>query len=125
MRKETITALAWAIATSLSVAAQLQVMSLNSADKHVTWTVTPQDEVSAKGQEVSQPGFVFTNGVVATVPGVVFVDYVNAGHEENPDLADNIYRVDETKYSKPFWYRTEFTPLAVQEDQHVWLCFDI
>ena len=124
MRKKTIIAFVWAIATNLTAVAQLQVMSLNTADKQVTWTVTPQDEVDAKGQEVSKPGFAFDNGVVATVPGVVFVDYVNAGHEENPDLADNIYRVDETKYSKPYWYRTEFSPLPVQQGQRVWLCFD-
>ncbi|WP_044111151.1 glycoside hydrolase family 2 protein [Xylanibacter brevis] len=124
MRKKDLLAFVCAIGMTLPAVAQVRMMSLNSADKQVVWTVTPQDEVSAKGQDVSQAGFTFRDGVVATVPGVVFADYVNAGREENPDIADNIYRVDETKYSKPYWYRTEFNALSLQEGQRVWLCFD-
>ncbi|MBQ8046544.1 MAG: beta-mannosidase [Prevotella sp.] len=99
-------------------------MSLNTVDRQVVWTVAPQDEVKASGKEVSQAGFAFADGVEAPVPGVVFTAYVNAGREENPDLADNIYRVDETKYSKPYWYRTEFGPISRAEGKRVWLCFD-
>ena len=74
-------------------------MSLNSVDGEVEWSVAPQDQSSATGKTISEPGYTFADGVKATVPGVVFADYVNAGREENPDIADNIYRVDETKYS--------------------------
>ena len=104
--------------------AQQKALSLNSSDGQVVWQVAPHDQSSATGQQVSLPGHAFADGVEATVPGVVFADYVNAGREENPDLADNIYRVDETKYSKPYWYRTEFSPLPQAEGRRVWLCFD-
>ncbi len=88
--------------------AQNRIISLNTNDGQTAWTVAPQDQSQADGKQVSAPGYAFADGVSATVPGVIFADYVNAGREENPDLADNIYRVDETKYSKPYWYRTEF-----------------
>ena len=110
---------------SLTVQAQQEVVSLNSANGKVAWSIAPQDGVSASGKEVSQPGYRFTDGVEGIVPGVVFASYVAAGREENPDNADNIYRVDETKYSKPYWYRTEFEiSEGKQEGVHYWLCFD-
>ena len=122
--KNIIVAIVCSLMSSLYVVAQVRVMSLNSDDKQVVWHVAPQDEVKAKGQEVSMPGYTFDDDIVATVPGVVFADYVNAGREENPDVADHIYRVDETKYSRPYWYRTEFCGMTLEEGQHVWLCFD-
>ena len=108
----------------LLVQAQERVLSLNTADGKVEWTVAPQDQSPASGQEVSRPGFTFSDGVRATVPGVVFADYVNAGREENPDLSDNIYRVEESQYSKPYWYRTEFQHPGTRSLTHYWLCFD-
>lgn len=65
------------------------------------------------------------DAVEGVVPGIVFTAYVNAGREENPDYGDNIYRVDERFYSRPFWYRTEFdTPAGYGKDKRVWLQFD-
>ncbi len=117
-------ALACGLTSSLSMEAQVRVVSLDSDDKQVVWHVAPQDQVKVKGQEVSLSGFNFDDAVVAAVPGVVFADYVTAGREENPDVADNIYRVDERKYSKPYWYRTEINGTAIENGQRVWLCFD-
>ncbi len=125
MKKLRISIILSLLAICLMSKAQIRVMSLNSVDGEVEWSVAPQDQSSATGKTISEPGYTFADGVKATVPGVVFADYVNAGREENPDIADNIYRVDETKYSKPYWYRTEFTlaePLSPEE--HLWLCFD-
>ena len=123
-----IWATACCLLACLSVQAQEKVLSLNTVDGQVAWAVAPQDQSPASGQEVSRVGFTFADGVKATVPGVVFTDYVNAGREENPDLSDNIYRVDETKYSKPYWYRTEFETGRLgslpDEETHYWLCFD-
>lgn len=116
---------AFCIAFFEAAFSQQKVVSLNSADGNVVWQVMPQEDVAASGKKVSIPGFTFDDGVVATVPGVVFADYVDAGREENPDIADNIYRVDETKYNKPYWYRTEFSlNEQLSPSQHLWLCFD-
>ena len=57
---------------------------------------------------MSKTDFNVDNWIDATVPGTFFVDHVNAGLESNPDFGDNIYRIDEAKYNKPFWYRAEF-----------------
>lgn len=46
--------------------------------------------------------------VKGVVPGTVFTAYVEAGIVPDPNYADNIYKVDETFYNRPFWYRTEF-----------------
>lgn len=101
------------------------VMSLNSSD-HVSWEVQPQSlQPEATGEAVSQPGFRMADPVPGVVPGVTFTSYVEAGREEDPNYADNIYRVDETFYSQPFWYRAEFElPESYSEGKRVWLHFD-
>ncbi len=111
------------------VGAQRTSYSLSSDEEWVMWTLAPQDEVADGGKAISQPGYKLKGGetgaVAAVVPGVVFTSYVEAGREENPEYADNIYRVDERKYNRPFWYRAEFAlPRKIADGEHVWLCFD-
>lgn len=98
------------------------VYSLNSSEA-CNWWVKPVDEVSVSVTQLSAAGFDMTSWVKATVPGTFFVDYVNAGLEANPDFGDNIYRVDETKYNKPFWYRAEFEVPNDFVREKVWLHF--
>lgn len=63
--------------------------------------------------------------VKGVVPGTVFTAYVEAGIVPDPNYADNIYKVDETFYNRPFWYRTEFElPDSYSEGKRVWLHFD-
>ena len=63
--------------------------------------------------------------VKGVVPGTVFTAYVEAGIVSDPNYADNIYKVDETFYNRPFWYRTEFElPSSYSEGRRVWLHFD-
>ena len=100
--------------------------SLASEDGLAHWQLARQSEVGMGGAQISQTGFAMPKtSVKGVVPGVVFTSYVEAGIEPCPEYADNIYKVDETKYNGPFWYRTEFTlPAEVKPGQHVWLCFD-
>ena len=42
------------------------------------------------------------------MPGTVFSSYVRAGLEKEPTYGDNITKVDQAKYDRDFWYRTEF-----------------
>ena len=91
--------------------AQLHTYPLDSTNPEVHWQVSPERTM--------------TDAVPAVVPGTVFTAYVEAGREPCPEYGSNIYEVDETKYSRPFWYRGEFRlPRALQPGQHVWLCFD-
>ena len=101
------------------------VMSLNSTDG-IAWEVQPQSsQPEATGADVSRPGFRLADPVPGVVPGATFTSYVEAGREEDPDYADNIYRVDETFYSQPFWYRAEFIlPESYAPGKRVWLHFD-
>jgi len=102
--------------------AAIQTVSLNSGDGIAHWQLMPAAEVNAKGTQVSEVGFCMADPVPGVVPGVVFTAYVEAGREENPDVSDNIYRVDETWYNRPFWYRTEFTLPSLSSSERVWLC---
>lgn len=110
-----MTAGAWAGRTSLDTRAGAR------------WQLCPQDDLKGvAGTAIATAGFEMpADAVAGVVPGVVFTAYVEAGREENPEYADNIYRVDETKYSRPFWYRTEFdTPAEYAKGKRVWLQFD-
>ena len=104
---------------------QVIKMSLNSSDG-IAWQVKPQDDLQGvRGERISTSGFEIGDCVQGIVPGVVFTAYVEAGKEQDPNYADNIYRVDETFYNRPFWYRTEFElPESYSKGQRVWLCFD-
>lgn len=110
---------------SLTCPAQTARMSLNSTNPDIVWEIKPQADVKNSGNEISTPGFKISNYVKGIVPGVVFTAYVDAGLEKEPNYADNIWKVDESYYNRPFWYRTEFElPATYKEGQHVWLHFD-
>ena len=101
-------------------------MSLNSSNPQIVWQVKPQADLgNATGEQISTPGYEMTESVKGIVPGAVFTAYVEAGIVPDPDYSDNIYRVDETYYNRPFWYRTEFElPVSYSEGRRVWLHFD-
>ncbi len=107
--------------------AQTLTWSLNTTNPQIVWEVKPQADVNGVGgEQLSTPGFEMPGGYVkGVVPGTVFTAYVEAGFVPNPDYADNIYKVDETFYNRPFWYRTEFElPASYSKGKHVWLHFD-
>lgn len=101
-------------------------MSLNSSDSGIVWEVKPQADLeNATGEQISTPGFKMPDYVKGVVPGTVFTAYVDAGIVPDPNYADHIYKVDETFYNRPFWYRTEFKlPASYSKGKRVWLHFD-
>lgn len=101
--------------------AQSNVVSLSSTDKQV-WKVSPQADV-ANPADINQANYNTQNWVQAVVPGTVFASYVAAGLEKDPNYADNIYKVDRTKYNRSFWYRTEFNVPASYTQKKIWLNF--
>ena len=105
---------------------QVTKMSLNSSDPQIVWEVKPQADLeNVTGEQISTPGFEIPEYVKGVVPGTVFTAYVEAGIVPDPNYADNIYKVDETFYNRPFWYRTEFElPDSYSEGKRVWLHFD-
>jgi hypothetical protein len=102
------------------------VISMNSENNDfVHWQLCAQiDVLGISGKMLSTPGYQLKKGVDAIVPGVTFSAYVAAGVEDNPEWSDNIYLVDETKYNRPYWYRTEFATPAHAAGERVWLNFD-
>ena len=101
-------------------------MSLNSSNSRIIWEVKPQADLeNITGEQISTPEFKMSDYVKGVVPGTVFTAYVEAGIVPDPNYADNIYKVDETFYNRPFWYRTEFElPSSYSEGKRVWLHFD-
>lgn len=109
---------------SLAAGAQTTRISLNTADGTL-WQIKPQADVQGSGLEISKPGYRMDDYVKGVVPGIVFVAYVEAGLEKDPNFGGNIWEVDETFYNRPFWYRTEFEiPASYRPGQRVWLHFD-
>ncbi len=106
--------------------AQVTTMSLNSSNSQINWKVIPQDDLgSSRGEQISTLRYTMPEGVEGVVPGTVFTAYVEAGVVPDPNYADNIYKVDETFYNRPFWYRTEFKlPASYSAGKRVWLHFD-
>ncbi len=88
------------------------------------WTVTPQAEISATGEQISVSGFTTDKWVKATVPGTVLGAYVTAGIEKEPTYGDNAYKIDQKKYNRNYWYRTEFKSPAAFTSGRTWLEFD-
>src|SRR5450631_950896 len=71
---------------------------------------------------VCKEGYDTRGWVNGVVPGCVFASYVAAGLEKDPNFADNIYRVDQRKYNRNFWYRMEFATPGVSGEK-CWLHF--
>jgi hypothetical protein len=92
------------------------------------WSVKPQSEVGSAvtGETVATVGFDMNSGwVKAAVPGTVFGAYVAAGLEPDPNINDNIYKINHTKYNQPFWYRTEFPAVKnFPAGNNIWLSFN-
>lgn len=106
--------------------AQTSTISLNSSNPQIIWEVKPQAELSnATGEQISTSGFQMPDYVKGVVPGAIFTAYVEAGIVPDPNYADNIHKVDETYYNRPFWYRTEFElPASYSVGKRVWLHFN-
>lgn len=106
--------------------AQTSSMSLNSSNPQIHWEIKPQADLqSISGEQIATPGYGMPSPVKGIVPGVVFTAYVEAGIVPDPNYADNIYRVDESFFNRPFWYRAEFKlPASYSKGKRVWLHFD-
>ena len=111
---------------TVSGQAQTATISLNSSNSEIIWQVKPQEDLKGiAGERISTPGFDMGDYVKGIVPGAVFTAYVDAGIVPDPNYADNIWKVDETFYNRPFWYRMEFElPSSYPKDKRVWLHFD-
>ena len=126
MRKTIAAAAAACLAmVSVTLKAQVASYSLESGQPGVSWNVFPQASTQATGAALSTDGAPLPEHVAGVVPGTVFTAYVSAGKEACPEYGDNIYKVDESKYNRPYWYVGRFSlPKAPAEGQRVWLCFD-
>ena len=110
----------------------VDILSLDSFDGTI-WKVFPAEGL--KWNAVAADDFEPEDWVLGVVPGTVFVAYVEAGREKNPDWGDNIYRVDESFYNQSFWYRTTLlrptqsdgrrTILTLEGiNRYAWVCFN-
>jgi Exo-beta-D-glucosaminidase Ig-fold domain/Glycosyl hydrolases family 2 len=80
----------------------------------IVFTATAQEKISLTAWKLRPADSTTGAWIAAVVPGCVFASYVAAGLEKDPNYSDNIYRVDQQRYNRNFWYRTEFpTPFSV------------
>jgi F5/8 type C domain/Exo-beta-D-glucosaminidase Ig-fold domain/Glycosyl hydrolases family 2/Glycosyl hydrolases family 2, sugar binding domain/Glycosyl hydrolases family 2, TIM barrel domain len=98
--------------------------SLDSGSPLVNWQVKPQAEVGKDSIKLFDADFSQSGWVNATVPGIVFNDYVNAGLEKDPNFGDNIYKVDKDKYDRNYWYKTTLKIPENYKSGKLWLNFE-
>ena len=103
---------------------QCFVQSSNAQPVTLNWKLFPENNKQYSIQKLSSPNFKSSIWIDAIVPGTVFYSYVRAGKEKDPDYADNIYKVDHSKYNKPYWYRTTFSTSSFTKGKTVWLKFN-
>ena len=107
---------------SIGAAGQKKI-SLDSDSNFAAWKLKPQADIGKDSIQIFSPGYNDAGWVKAVVPGTVFTSYVNAGIEKDPNWGDNIYKVDQTKYNRNFWYRTTFKT-SVGPGEKCWLNFE-
>jgi len=89
-----------------------------------TWHIKAQSEINGDSSAIFTNSYEAKSWVNAKVPGTVFGAFVDAGIEKDPNYADNIYKVDYSKYNRNFWYRTSFTVPENYLKDKLWLNFE-
>jgi len=128
----------------LAAASPIFAQSLDSTnariDLHDGWMLQSSCKVSAKGAQISVPGFRTDGWHATTVPSTVVAALVADKTFPDPYFGDNLRPIPGTTYPIgkmfsvmpmpkdspfrcPWWYRTEFPAANVFDGEHVWLHF--
>ena len=108
---------------------------------HADWMLQSSCRASASGAQISKAGFQPNGWHATTVPSTVLAALVADKTYPDPYFGMNLRKIPGTTYpigknfsemplrkDSPFrcswWYRTEFSYLAVTAGSHVWLTFD-
>lgn len=87
------------------------------------WRMIEAGRVGADAATVSRPGFDAATWYAATVPGTVLTTLVDRGIYPDPRIGLNNMAIPESLSRQSYWYRTEFTPSAV-DGQRLTLTFN-
>src|SRR5579863_1139932 len=107
---------------------------------HDGWKVQSSAQVSATGDQISQPAFSMQGWYPSSVPETIFADLVENGVYKDPYYGMNLrnlpgveYRIGSqfanqempavSPYAVPWWYRKEFDLPASDAGKQVWLQF--
>ena len=104
--------LALAIFATGALCAQPRI-ALDSRSGHIRW------EVRLVADTTGLPA------VEAIVPGCVFVSYVAAGVEEDPNFGDNAYRVKKSRYDRDFLYTRTLRTTDIASGRTLWRNFEV
>jgi exo-1,4-beta-D-glucosaminidase len=86
------------------------------------WHLRSSADVTAGGAVISQPGFSTAGWAAATLPTTVLAALVKSGEVRDPYHGRNLEQVPTSRFTVPWWYRTELTvdePIAASS----WLVF--
>jgi hypothetical protein len=90
----------------------------------MAFATSAQEKISLTGWKLRPADSTSGSWIAAVVPGCVFASYVAAGLEKDPNYADNIYKVDQRKYNRDFWYKAEFASPDISPGRYCHLHFD-
>ena len=89
------------------------------------WKVAPQGDVKEIGESISVPNYAADKWLAAKVPGTAFEAYISAGLVQDPNLGENVWKIERKKYDQNYWYRTAFTvPADYFKSGRIWLNLD-
>ncbi|OPH58321.1 hypothetical protein BC351_23430 [Paenibacillus ferrarius] len=91
-------------AKSLSASTASNVFPLSQ-----NWNIQSSAIATASGSKISTSGFATSGWFGTTVPNTVLGALVNAGNIKDPYIGQNMAYIDESRFTVPWWYRTEFT----------------
>ena len=73
------------------------------------WRISSSERVEATGNVVSTTGFDPSGWTATSVPSTVVAALWHAGEIEDPYFGKNLENIPAEQFSRPWWYRTEFT----------------
>lgn len=91
------------------------------------WTIGRAEDRNLSGicgEMLSSVQYDDSGWLPATVPGTVFLSYLNAGAVADPCYGDWQRCASDSYFKSDFWYRTSFNVSGVNEKKNIWLNFD-
>ncbi|WP_171681572.1 glycosyl hydrolase 2 galactose-binding domain-containing protein [Paenibacillus planticolens] len=87
------------------------------------WKIQSSAIATQDGAAVSASSYNTTGWFKTTVPNTVLGALIQAGNVPDPYIGDGIAKIDESRFTVPWWYRTEFTLPASEQGKRILVNF--
>ncbi len=88
------------------------------------WTLCSSERMNNNAKEISSPEFDVSQWYKTKVPSTVLASLVENGVYKEPYYGTNLKNISPSKFTHPWWYRTEFELSSKQAENTVLISFD-